>query len=207
MRRDLLLMLTLVCFAGCNIPGTRPNALTSQTTPQAPTAQVAGAPATGAAANGEASSEGFSFSKMFQMVGFQKPDTPTTSLVPQEVTNLSNVINNVTAKSAELNVNDPPEVTRQKAQAILDSLQAWDSTLAASNSTGFVNNEMAETLNGWVGQIRERAQHLVQYMPNPETIAAIQQLAGSLNTTFGTVSSMLNQGNAVSQAFLGANPG
>jgi hypothetical protein len=44
-------------------------------------------------------------------------------------------------------------------------------------------------------------------MPNPATIAAIQQLAGSLNSRFGTVGSMVNQGNAVSQAFLGANRG
>ena len=117
---------------------------------------------------------------MFQMVGLQKPAEPAPSLLPPEVANLGNVINTVTAKSAELNVNDPPEVTRQKAQAILDSLQGWDSTLAASNSTGLVSNEMAQTLNTWVSQIRGQAQQLVQYMPRPETIAAIQQLAGSL---------------------------
>jgi hypothetical protein len=144
---------------------------------------------------------------MFQMVGFQKPDTPAPSLIPQEVVVLGNVINTVTAKSAELNVNDPPEVTQQKAQAILDALQGWDSTLAASNSTGFINSETAQTLNAWVSQLRAQAQQLVQYVPNPETIAAIQQLAGSLSSTFGTISAAVNQGNAVSQAFLGANRG
>jgi hypothetical protein len=142
---------------------------------------------------------------MFQMAGFQKPAAPAPTVVPQEVVNLGNVISAVTAKSAELNVNDPPEVTRQKAQAILESLQPWDSTLAASHSTGLVTNQMAETMNGWVGQIRGEAQKLVQYVPNPETIASIQQLAGSLNSTFGNISSMLNQGSAVSQAFLGTN--
>lgn len=144
---------------------------------------------------------------MLQFAGFKQPEATTPSLVPQELTNLGSVINTVTAKSAELNVNDPPEVTQQKAQAILESLQGWDSTLAASHSTGLVNNEMAHTLNTWVGKIRTQAQQLVQYVPNPETIAAIQQLAGSLNSTFGNISSMLNQGNAVSQAFLAANRG
>jgi len=142
---------------------------------------------------------------MFQMAGFQTPETPAPSLVPQEVVNLGNVINTVTAKSAERNVNDPPEVTRQKALAILESLQAWDSTLAASHSTGLVNNEMSQTLNAWVGQIRGEAQKLAQYAPNSDTIAAIQQLAGCLHSTFGNISSMLNQGSAVSQAFLDAN--
>jgi hypothetical protein len=113
----------------------------------------------------------------------------------------------VTAQSAELNVNDPPEVTQQKAQAILDALQGWDTTLAAGTSTGLVNGQMAQTLNAWVGQLRGEAQKLVQFLPNPQTIAAVQQLAGSLNSTFGNFSSMLNQGNAVSQAFLGANRG
>lgn len=156
MRRDLLLTLTLVCFAGCSA-GSRSNPFISQTTPQTPTSQVATTQtAATPASNGEAASEGFSFTKMFQMVGFQKPDTPAPSLVPQEVVNLGNVINDITAQSAALNANDPPEVTRQKAQAILTSLQAWDSTLSASNSTGFVNNELAQTLNGWVGQIRAR---------------------------------------------------
>lgn len=203
MRRHSWPALMLVCFVGCAAPGSRPDALTSQTPPQTPATQVAGASTN----PGESANEGFSFSKMFQMVGFPKPEAPAPSLVPQEVANLGNIINTVTARSAELNVNDPPEVTRQKAQAILDSLQGWDNTLAASNSTGFVNNEMAQTLNGWVGHIRVQAQQLVQYLPNPETIAAIQQLAGSLNSTFGTVGAMVNQGNTVSQAFLGANRG
>lgn len=207
MRRTLLLTLTLVCFAGCTA-GSRTNPFVSQTTPQPPATQFAETQTAGTpAATEETPTEGFSFSKMFQMVGFQKPETPAPSLVPQEVVNLGNVINDVTAQSAALNVNDPPEVTRQKAQAILESLQTWDSTLAASNSTGLVNNEMAQTLNGWVGEIRARAEQLVQYMPNPETITAIQQLAGSLSSTFGTVNAMLNQGNAVSQAFMGANRG
>lgn len=203
MRRDLLLTLTLVCFAGCANSDKLSNPFLSQTSPQAPPAQSP-ASQTAVAAS---SDEGFSFSKMFQLAGFQKPDTPAPSLVPQEVVVLGNVINTVTAKSAELNVNDPPEVTQQKAQAILDALQGWDSTLAASNSTGFVNNETAQTLNAWVSQLRAQAQQLVQYVPNPETIAAIQQLAGSLSSTFGTISAAVNQGNAVSQAFLGANRG
>ncbi len=201
MRQNVFMLLTVVCLAGCANSDKRANPFISQTTPPTPTAQTPERETRLA----EAPDEGFSFAKMFQMAGFQKPATPAPSLVPQEVVVLGNVINTVTAKSAELNVNDPPEVTREKAQAILDSLQGWDSTLAASNSTGFVNNEMAQTLNAWVSQLRAQAQQLVQYMPNPETIAAIQQLAGSLNSTFGTINAAVNQGNAVSQAFLGAN--
>ncbi|MEO8494502.1 MAG: hypothetical protein ABI614_05505 [Planctomycetota bacterium] len=203
MRRDLLLTLTLVCFAGCAGAENRWDPFTSQTTPPTPPAQLAanqGAPA--------ASQEtGFSFSRMFQTVGFQKPETPAPSLLPKEVVDLGTVINNVTAKSAELNVNDPPEVTRQKAQAILDSLQGWDNTLAASHSTGWINNEMAQRMNTWVGQIRGEAQKLVQYVPNPATIAAVQQLAGSLGSAFGRINAMLNQGSAASQAVSGANRG
>ncbi len=202
MKQDLLLTLTLVCFVGCAAPGTRQKALLSQTSSTPPTTQLAQQPQAS-----EPESEGFSFSKILQFAGFQKPATASPSLVPQEVVNLGTMINNVTTKSAELNPNDPPEVTRQKAQAILASLQGWDSTLSASNSTGLVNSQMAQTLNTWVGQIRAEAQKLVQYVPNPETIAAIQQLAGSLSSTFGNVTAMLNQGGAVSQAFLGANPG
>jgi len=201
MKRGLLLTLTLICFAGCAASGNRWDPFISQSSPETPAAQVAENQTT----PNESQDSGFSFSKMFQMAGFQKPATPAPTLVPQEVVNLGNVISAVTAKSAELNVNDPPEVTRQKAQAILESLQVWDSTLAASHSTGLITNEMAQTMNGWVGQIRGEAQKLVQYVPNPNTIAAIQQLAGSLNSTFGNISSMLNQGSAVSQAFLGTN--
>lgn len=203
MKRSFLLTLTLGCFVGCTLPGTHPKPLVSQTSPQTPAAQVAQTQAT----PNESQNAGFSFSRMFQMAGFQKPETPAPSLVPQEVVDLGNVINTVTAKSAELNVSDPPEVTRQKAQAILESLQGWDSTLAASTSTGLVNSQLAQTLNTWVGQLRGEAQKLVQYVPNPQTIAAIQQLSGSLNSTFANISSMLNQGSAVSQAFLGANRG
>lgn len=203
MRRYLLLTLTLACFMGCTTTGNRWNPFVSQNDPQTPAAQVAENQTTPS----QSQDTGFSFSRMIQMAGFQKPATPAPSLLPQEIVNLGEVINTVTAKSAELNVNDPPEVTRQKAQAILASLQVWDSTLAASHSTGLVTNEMAQTLNTWVGQIRGEAQKLVQYVPNPETIAAIQQLAGSLNSTFGNINSMLTQGNAASQALLGTNRG
>ncbi len=201
MRRDLLLTLTLICFVGCTASGNRWNPFVAHSDPQIPAAQVAQNPPTPT----QSQETGFSFSRMFQMAGFQTPETPAPSLLPQEIVNLGEVINTVTAKSAELNVNDPPEVTRQKAQAILESLQGWDSTLAASHSTGLVTSEMAQTLNSWVGQIRGEAQKLVQYVPNPQTIAAIQQLAGSLNSTFGNINSMLNQSGAVSQAFLGTN--
>ena len=203
MKRCSLLTLAIVCFVGCTMPGSRTNPLISQSSPQAPPAQVAVTQTT----PNEGQNAGFSFSRMLQMAGFQKPDAPAPSLVPQELVDLGNVITAVSAKSAELNVNDPPEVTRQKAQGILETLQGWDGTLAASTSTGLVNSQLAQTLNTWVGQLRGEAQKLVQYMPNPETIAAIQQLAGSLTSTFGNLSSMLNQGNAVSQALLGANHG
>ena len=206
MRRDLLLTLTLVSFVGCAASGDRWNPFVSQSSPQTPAdqtpaAQLAENPAT----PDQSETPGFSFSKMFQMAGFQKPETPAPSLVPQEVVKLGSMISTVTAKSAELNANDPPEVTRQKAQAILVSLQGWDSALAASRSTGAISNDMAQTMDGWVGQLRGEAEKLVKYVPNPDTIAGIQQLAGSLNSTFGNVSSMINQGSAVSQAIRGTN--
>lgn len=201
MRSALLLSLSLICGVGCSTPGNPAQSWFSRAAPQTPAAQVAEnqAPAE------ESPNSGFSFSRMMQLVGFQSPEASAPGVVPQAVVDLGGVINTVTAKSAELNVNDPPEVTRQKAQAILESLQGWDSTLAASNSTGLINNEMAHTLNTWVGQIRGEAQKLVQYAPSPETIGVIQHLARTLSSTFGNVTSMLNQGNAVSQAIRGAN--
>lgn len=203
MRREFLLILSLACLAGC--AAQRELFSTADSPPT--TSQIAAAQP----APAEAQSEGFSFSKVFQMVGFQKPEAETLpaapSLVPPQVTNLGNMINVVTERSAQLNVNDPPEVTRQKAQAILESLQTWDNTLAAGYSTGLVNNEMARTLDNWVAQIRGAAQNLVQYGANPQTIASIQQLSANLRSTFGNISTMLNQGGAISQAFLGGNRG
>jgi len=74
--------------------------LSRKALPETPAAQVAENQAT----PNESENTGFSFTKMFQMAGFQKPATPAPTLVPQEVVNLGNVISSVTAKSAELNV-------------------------------------------------------------------------------------------------------
>ncbi len=222
MRRDFAFVLALVCclgpsMLGCTTPGggsgAGPMSWFTQGPSQAPATQTPPTQLTQHTTPvAEQQSEGFSFSKMMQFAGFQKPETPAPAttpqqLIPQSVTNLGSMISSVSAQSAALNVNDPPEVTRQKAQAIMASLQGWDGALAQSNSTGFVNDKMAQTLNTWVGQIRTEAQKLVQYMPNPQSIAAIQQLGASLSTTFSTVTSMMNQTNGLSQAFLGSNRG
>jgi len=191
----LLLTLTAVCFIGCKLPGVGPTALTSQT----PAAQASATPKP---AEGNQQS-GFSFFSLLQMAGFQKPEPPAPSLAPQSVGDLGKMISAVSETSKQLSVNDPPEVTRQKAQAILQSLQGWDKTLSATTSTGLVSNEMAQTLNTWVSQLREKSQLLAQYAPDPQTIAAVQQLAGALHSTFGNFSQMLNQGSSL----LGANPG
>lgn len=222
MRRDFTRMLATVCCIGCSMLGcttpggggsSGPMSWFSQSSSQPPAPQTQPAQFTqNVAPVAEEQSEGFSFSKMLQFAGFQKPETPPPTVAPQQifppaVLSLGNMISTVTAQSAELNVNDPPEVTQQKAQAILASLQGWDNALATSNQTGFVNDKMAQTLNTWVGQIRGEAQKLAQYMPNPQSIAAIQQLGASLGATYSTVTAMMNQNNGISQAFLGSNRG
>ena len=199
MRRELALLLSVACCFGCTTPGAKPPALASQPAPATP--------ANAAAADPASEGSGFSLTRMLEFAGFQRTEKPQPSLIPQEVVDLSNVINTVSAKSAELNMNDPPEVTRQKAQAILEALAPWDSTLAAGHSAGFLNTETAQMLNNWASQLRVEAQKLVHYVPTPETIGAIQHLAGSLNATVGNISKMLGQGQTISQAFLGGNRG
>ena len=50
------------------------------------------------------------------------------------------------ARSEELNVNDPPGVTRQKAMGILEALRPWANLLAAGRSTGLINDGIADYL-------------------------------------------------------------
>jgi len=134
--------------------------------------------------------QGFSLGRFLQLVGWRQASDAESSLIPKEVLQLGQVVNSAVAQASQLNINDPPEVTRQKAQAILESLKPWDSTLAAGRSVGLVNDETAGLLNSYVGQLKAEVQKLVQYMPTPETIVAVQQLAANLQATVGPLMAM-----------------
>jgi len=200
MKRGMLsLTLAIVFVAGCKVPGSTSTAFPWQTSPQAPAAQVA----KGQAPQSESQEAGFSLQSLFQLAGFQQTALPAADPAPKAVADLGSVISKVAQKSMELNINDPAEVTRQKALAILEALNGWDSSLAATTSTGLVNGETAQTLSTWVAQLRTETQKLVKFAPDAQTIATVQELAGGLYSTFGKFSSLLEQGSAL----LGSNRG
>jgi hypothetical protein len=215
MAKRLIQLGVCVLLAGC--AGTKPQWLASKASNPATTAeqqvlrqrQVAQQqPATPAAASPAASQEsGFSVGKMLEFVGFRKQPAGQASStqpaveLPSEVTQLGNLINEVAARTAELNAHDPPETTRQKALGILQALQHFDGQVAQGQASGSLNEGTSQLLNSLVGQIRSEAQQLVQYVPTPESIAAVKQTAGSLYTAGQTLGGVLQQFNAIPGAF------
>ena len=147
----------------------------------------------------EETSDGFSIGRALRWVAFWQPEEDEAGPVPQEIANLSGVVDSIVARASELSVHDPPEVTRQKAQAILHATRPWDSLLAAGRSVGLINDQMAHQLNQWVLPIKAKATQLAQHGTHPETIGAVQQLAHGLNSSFQSLSSALDQGAAAYQ--------
>lgn len=166
-----------------------------------PASLAANSPAPPAKTAPEAEPAKFSLGRVFRTVAFwQRADEEKT--VPQEVVDLGDTVDNIAARASELNINDPPEVTRQKAQAILDSTQSWERLIAACKSVGFINDATTNRFNQFITPIRSEALKLVQTGANPQTIAALQHLAGGLKTSFDSVSTMLTQGAAAYQQLI-----
>ncbi len=202
MDKGLLLVIgAVLLLTGCKTPAGPATAVGPSPT-EAPAVASSGQP------ESQAQDTGFSLGSLFQLAGYQQPAAEGTggqepNQAAQGVTELGNMITSVAAKSTQLSMNDPAHVTRQKAASILEDLKGWDSSLAASTSSGLVSPEMAQNLNAWVTRLRTEVQKLVELAPQPQTIQAVKHLAGSLQATFGHFTSLLNRSNAL----LGAQAG
>ena len=146
-----------------------------------------------------------SFRRAFRWTGFRSTPDEAPNLVPPEIARLNNVIHTIVARTSELNMNDPPETTRQKAQSILDATQPWESLLSAGQSIGFLNDQTIQHLNQFVFPIRTEAHKLVQYGANPQTIAVLQQLNGGLKATFDSTFTMYARGKSAYQYLAGSD--
>lgn len=199
MQQQTVLIVACMLCLGCQSAGRRQQ-VAAQPAATEITAQEAG----GQQAPSENPERGFSLRRVLQFAGLQQPQEEPRSVVPPEIVQLSDVVNATAARASQLNINDPPEVTRQKAQGILDSLRPWGSLLAAGQSLGLVNADTARVLNGFVGQLKVETQKLVQSGANPQTIAAVQQLAGNLKSTFGSVAAIFAQGTTAYRSLMGS---
>ena len=197
MKRHTALVLACAIGLGCQSAGQRERAA-SQPTGTEITSQD-----TETTGDEDAPPRGFSLQRVLQFAGFKKSDEKPATLVPQEIIQLSEIVNSTAARASELSINDPPEVTRQKAQSVLDSLSPWDGVLAAGRSMGLVNDNTARILNAFAGQLKGHAQTLIQHGANAETISAMQQLAGNLQSTFNSVAAIYTEGTAAFQALAG----
>jgi hypothetical protein len=146
---------------------------------------------------------------MLSFVGFQNKeqgqeatDQPaTTGMLSPEVVALGNLIQDVAGRAAELNANDPPEVTQQKAGGILQALQGWDGQVARSQASGSLSEGTSRLLNSFVAQIRGQADRLLKHAPTPENIAAVQQTASNLYAAGQTLGGIMQQVNSIPNAW------
>ena len=191
MLKKLALPVVCVVLLGCKAGGQV----------QQPTAQTA-APTEGSASaqSTDDSPRGFSFGRLMEFVGLQKSVATAPGVMPPAIIEVGNMVDDVTAKAAALNMQDPPEVTSQKAQSLLDSLGSWEQILAKGKL--LINEDTTQALNGLVGQLRMRAQSMIQNGANPETIAAVQHLAGQLKLAYGGIAALFSEGAATYQAVM-----
>ncbi len=160
------------------------------------------APAT-TATSGERASALSTMGKIWRAISFQQPDAETPPATSPEVARFNAFVTSISNQTSQLNINDPPEVTRQKAQAILATLGDWDSVLAAGRSVGVINDATAELITTSVQRLKAETEKLVKYAPHPQTIEAVKQLGGSLGAAYQGVQGILAQGANLTQAFQG----
>ena len=199
MKRQTVLVLACVIGLGCQTARQR-----QESASQPSATAISSQETTNPAESDDSPASGFSLQRVLQFAGFQKSDEKRPSLVPQEIVQLGEVVNATASRASELSINDPPDVTRKKAQGVLDSLRPWESVLAAGRSLGLVNDNTARILNAFAGQLRTHAQTLIQHGANADTISAMQQLAGNLQSTFNSVYAIYTEGTAAYQALAGS---
>lgn len=222
MKKGFALALSCLVCMGCQSGGeTQPGSAYSSAAPAAANNPVAAAATAdeaiettsgGAPSNGSTSSvsgiatAASTLGKIWKAVGFQRPAPAEPAPISPEMARFNGFVGAISTQTRELNINDPPEVTRQKAQAILTTLRDWDSVLAAGRKIGVVNDATAALLTNSVERLAAETQKLVAYAPSPETIDAVKQLGGSLGAAYSRVQGILAQGATVSQALLGSSP-
>ena len=220
MKKVVALMLTSVVCLGCQSGGQRQTGLASASVPPAAPASnaVAGVPAANeTAANETAENETAAngggvaavtgtIGRIWNAVGFQQPASAQPAPVSPEMARFNNFVGAIATQTSQLNVADPPEVTRQKAEAILGTLRDWDSVLAAGRSMGLLNDSTAGLLTRSVQRLTAETQKLVQYAPRPETIDAVKQLGGSLGAAYSGIQGILAQRGSVSQGLPSTSP-
>lgn len=211
MKRVFVLVLVSSVCLGCQSGGSRQPATTISSVPPVSPAnnavadnsnanQAEASPSTSPSApNSMVSTLG----RIWQAVGFAPAATAEPAPTSPEIARFNNFVGAISTQTSQLNISDPPEVTRQKAQGILTTLGDWDSVLAAGRSMGLVNDATAELLTGYVTRLTTETQKLLQFAPQAETINAIKQIGGSLGAVYNNVQGLWSQGASVSQAIWG----
>ncbi len=184
--------------------GTAPATASSGTSNAVAAANAGNANAAGA--DGVEATPISTMGKIWRAIAFQQPAEETPAPVSPEVARFNNFVGAITTQTSQLNINDPPQITRQKAQAILTTLNDWDSILAAGRSVGVINDATAELVTSGVQRLKAETQKLVQYAPHPQTIDAVKQLGTNLGAAYSSIQGILAQGSTVSQALLGGSP-
>lgn len=216
MKKAFTLVVSCLVCLGCQSGGeTQPGSPYSSAAPApannavttaATATGTAGPASTGAASSGGGISTAAStISKIWKAVAFQSTPSPEPAPISPEMTRFNQFVGAVSTQTSQLNINDPPEVTRQKAGQILTTLRDWDSVLAAGRKMGVINDATASLLTNSVERLTAKTQELVTFAPNPATIDAVKQLGGSLGAAYSSVQGILAQGSTVSQALLGGS--
>jgi len=214
MKKVFALGLTCLVCLGCQSGGAGGIGSAFSSTPPAAQGTAAGnlaangttATPPSAPDNGATSAPVSTLGKIWQAVSFQQPAAEKPAAVSPEMARFNGFVSAITSQTSQLSVSDSPEVTRQKAEAILTTLQDWDSVLAAGRSIGVINDATANMLTTSVQRLAAETQKLVQYAPHPDTINAVKQLGGSLGATYASVQGFLSQGSTLSQSLLGRSP-
>jgi len=211
MNKAFALTLTFVVCLGCQSGGQRQSdsAFVSSAPDSAAATNNSNAVATGPAESntgGGVTAVASKIGQIWNAVGFTRPEPAEPAPVSPEMARFNGFVNAITTQTSQLNINDPPEVTRQKAEGILTTLRDWDSVLAAGRSVGVINDTTAELLTSTVQHLTAETQKLIQYAPSQQTVDAVKQIGGKLGAVYSSVQGILAQGSTVSQALLGGQP-
>jgi len=198
MKKRLFLLLACSICLGCRTHGgAQRSAPEISLSPDVPAPTVQPAP----------EARGFSWKKALQFAGFQQSAEEDSATTPQRLTQLTNFARTVATKSSALDERDSPEVTRQKANELLDALRPWESLLHAGRTFGAINDTTAQHLNGFVKQLRIETSNLIQFNPNPQTIGIVKKMGNAFQATCEKTAVIAESGFGLSEALSGASRG
>ena len=196
MKKGLFLLLAFVICLGCKSRGD-----VKQAGPEAGTNPEVPA----ATAQAEPDQSGFSWKKAMQLVGFQQSTEEEAASAPQRMGELKDFAQTVAVKADALNPADSPEVTRSKAQELLEALRPWESVLAAGRSVGVLNDVTAQHLDSFVKQLRIETSKLIQFTPNLQTIGVVKNLGSGFRSIVDKSVAVVGRGSSLLQAFRGTS--